>query len=159
MLILVCPHMMKSPGIIKDEVDEKKKRYQKPLRPEFSKSLVRRLVRQVADNLDLRAYEFEPESILTIQSAMENFTVVLFRSADGQRHTQSMCNGHMVSYPCSVHNSNKKLPPNKPKRMTLNVNDIKAALVEGFCPKTTEEGVFVWQCWGAVRTRSLDDRR
>ena len=54
-----------------------------------------------------------------------------------------MCDGHLVSHPCSGHDENVKKRSFKSKRMTVNISDIRSALVEGFFPKKAEEGVCV----------------
>ena len=54
-----------------------------------------------------------------------------------------VCDGHLVSHPCSGHDENVKKRSFKSKRMTVNISDIRSALVEGFFAKKAEEGVCV----------------
>lgn len=65
---------------------------------ELNKCVFRRLVRQLADNLDMRDFEFEKETIRFMQYVSEDFLMMLFHMADAQRHTQSMYVCVMVTW-------------------------------------------------------------
>ena len=65
---------------------------------ELNKCVFRRLVRQLADNLDMRDLKFEPEAIRLMQYISEDFLMMLFHMADAQRHTQSMYVCVMVTW-------------------------------------------------------------
>jgi histone H3/H4 len=56
----------------------------------INKYVFRRLVQQLVDQMDCTNFEFEPESIVALQSATEDFLMMLFQGANAHRHTQSM---------------------------------------------------------------------